>query len=303
MISIMAVLTMFAPLCSSAPSLDHGEPPEPSDYESGVPVITYHQITSTPSKYGATPYKLRTDLQRLYDAGFFLILPEDIESGLFRVPFERRPVMITFDDGWEDNFRYIQGPDGEQRLDPDCAVAIVNGFLEENPDFGPGVVFFISWDKVPFGRDTRDKLNLLLDMGHAIGNHTARHTSFTAIPPSMYSTQVLPALDSFHDRLGLRTACVNTLAYPGGKLPAGVGAENIISEMAYEGRPAVVQGYLVDGSVENFSRLYDESATGRFRISRIDMALYSVPQLLGWRNLVQLEGERTSLHDDLSWRP
>jgi len=96
---------------------------------------------------------------------------------------------------------------------------------------------------------------------------------------------------------------VNTLSYPGGKLPSGTGAEELISQMDYDGRPAAVQGYLVDGSVGNFSRLYDGSITGRYRISRIDMALYSVPLLLRWNNLVTCLSERTSLHDDLPWRP
>lgn len=294
---------MYAPLCSSGPPLDHGPAPESSTYPSGFPVLTYHQISQVPSKYSASPAKLRADLQGLYDAGFFLIQPSDLEDGLSRVPFHRRPVMITFDDGWEDNFRYIEESGSERTLDPNCAVAIVNGFLEEHPDFGRGVVFFISWDKVPFGRDTEEKLNSVLDMGHAIGNHTALHRSFMQIPPSMYSTQIIPALDSFNRRLGLRTADINTLAYPGGKLPANAGAEDILSEMEYKGRSAVVQGYLVDGAVENLSRIYESGGTGRYRISRIDMALYSVHKLLGWRNLMAENIERPSLHDPLPWRP
>lgn len=295
-------LVLYAPVCAIAPGLDHGQAPEPCGYPSGFPVLAYHQITNNPSKYAATPYKLRDDLQRLYDAGFFLIQPGDLEDGLFRVPPDRRPVMITFDDGWEDNFRY-QGEGEDRILDPDCAVAIVNDFLEDHPDFGRGVVFFVSWDKVPFGSETEEKLNSLLDMGHVIGNHTADHRSFMSIPPSMYSSQVLPALDSFRRRLGLRTSGVNTLAYPGGKLPAAAGAEELLGEMDYNGRPAVVQGYLVDGTVENMSRIFEADLTGRFRISRIDMALYSVGRLMGWQNMMAGSTARPSLHDPLPWRP
>lgn len=300
---LLILLTGFAPECSNAPMLEYGPEPDMCAYHSGVPVLTYHQVSSTPSKYGVTPGKLRNDLERLYDAGFFLIQPEDIDNGLARVPWDRRPVMITFDDGWEDNFRFLDRPDGQRILDPGCAVAIVNDFIGEYPDFGQGVVFFISWDKVPFGSETEEKLNQVLDMGHAIGNHTSEHVSFMSIPVSTYDTQIIPALDSFNRRLGLRTVTVNTLAYPGGKLPAAAGAENLLAAMEYEGRPAVVQGYLVDGAVENLSRVYGNNGQGEFRISRIDMALYSVPRLLGWQNLMASSLERPSLHDELPWRP
>lgn len=300
---LLLALTLYIPSCSSAPVLHHGPAPEPPAAASGIPVITYHQITNTPSAYSASPLKLREDLRKLYDAGFFLIQPADIEDGLYRVPPDRRPLMITFDDGWEDNFRYIDEPGGNRRLDPHCAVAIVNDFLEEHPDFGTGVVFFISWDKVPFGTDTEEKLNQLLDMGHAIGNHTADHASFIEISPSRYHTQVLPALDSFRRRLGLRAEGIKTLAYPGGRLPRGNEAVEVLSAMEYRGRPAVVQGYLVDGAVGNFSEIYSENAGGAYRISRIDMALYSVNRLLGWRNLVAPGIERSSLHQELPWRP
>lgn len=303
MSTLLVILSLYAPLCTTAPSLEHGPAPEPCAYPSGIPVLAYHQINDMPSKYAATPFKLRNDLQRLYDAGFFLVQPSDIENGLSRVPLNRRPVMITFDDGWEDNFRYIWNPGSERTIDPNCAVAIVNDFIEEHPDFGPGVVFFISWDKVPFGSETEEKLNSILDMGHEIGNHTAAHASFMSIPASSYSTQILPALDSFERRLGLRTAQINTLAYPGGKLPVGTGAEEILSVMEYQGRTAVLQGYLVDGAVENLSRIYEPEGIGRYRISRIDMALYSVNSLLGWRNLMVEGSERASLHDPLTWRP
>jgi len=297
--ALLLILAGFVPVVGSAPELEYGTAPELSDYASGIPVITYHHITNIQSKYSATPYRLRSDLQQLYDAGFFLILPSDIEDGLRRVPMNRRPLMITFDDGWEDNFRYT---DSQQHLDPDCAVAIVNSFLEEHPDFGRGVVFFISWDKVPFGNNTEEKLNTILDMGHCIGNHSADHLSFTRLSPSHYWEQIIPALNSFHRKLGLRTSQINVVAYPGGRIPENSGAESILAAMEYDGRPAVLQGYLVDGAVGSFRRLY-ETEGNEYRISRIDMALYSVPRLLGWSNIMVQSEARPDLHDDLPWRP
>lgn len=300
---LFLILAGFIPEAGTAPELIYGSQPEPSDYSSGIPVLTYHQITNQHSSYSASPSRLRSDLQRLYDAGFFLILPTDIEDGLSRIPFDRRPLMITFDDGWEDNFRYIELPGGDFEIDPDCAVAIVNKFLEEHPDFGRGVVFFVSWDKVPFGNHTEVKLNTLLDMGHFIGNHSADHLSLTKIPTSRYWEQINPALNSFRRELGLRVNSINVLAYPGGKIPRGINAEATLASLEFQGRSSVIQGYLVDGAVSSFSDVYDPDNVGQFRISRIDMALYSVPSLLGWNNLMVESNARPSLHDDLPWRP
>ncbi len=300
MIILFLILSGFTPLSGRTTMLDYGQPPEFSEYASGIPVITYHQISNHSSAYSATPAKLRDDLRGLYDAGFFLILPTDLDNGLSRVPFNRRPIMITFDDGWQDNFRYIEFPDGEVQIDPDCAVAIVNSFLEEFPDFGRGVVFFISWDKVPFGNHTEEKLNAVLDMGHYIGNHSSDHLAFTKIPPSRYWEQVLPALNSFYRKLGMRTSGICAFAYPGGQIPQGVNAENAIASIEFQGRQAITQGYLVDGAVGSFKRYYDGN---EFRISRIDMALYSVPRLLNWSNIMVRSEVRESLHDDLPWRP
>ncbi len=302
MIFLLILLQTFTPGIGSPPPLDYGSAPSQEEYASGIPVVTYHQITTHQSAYSASPTKLRTDLQKLYDAGFFLIQPADLEDGLSRVPFNRRPIMITFDDGWENNFRYIVQPNGEQIVDPDCAVAIVNFFLEEHPDFGQGVMFFISWDKVPFGNNTEEKLNILLDMGHAIGNHSTDHLAFTKITPARYWEQVLPALNNFQRKLGFRTNSIIAFAYPGGQIPRGGNAESTLASIEFQGRQAIAQGYLVDGAVGNFDRFYN-SEVGRYRISRIDMALYSVPRLLSWTNIMVESEFRSSLHDDLPWRP
>ena len=302
MIFLLILLQIFVPEVASSPQLDYGSAPSQEDYASGIPVVTYHQITNHQSAYSATPAKLQTDLQKLYDAGFFLIQPIDLEEGLARVPFNRRPIMITFDDGWEDNFRYITQSNGEQIIDPDCAIAIVNSFLDEHPDFGAGVTFFISWDKVPFGNHSEEKLNILLDMGHAIGNHSTDHLSFTKITPSHYWEQILPALDNFQNKLGLRTNSITAFAYPGGRIPRNESTVTTLAALEYQERQAITQGYLVDGAVSSFNNFYS-SESGRYRVSRIDMALYSVPRLLNWSNIMVESELRPSLHDDLPWRP
>jgi len=282
----------------TAPPLEYVEP-DPEDFPSGIPVLCYHHVSNPPVQYGVSTYRLSNDLQALYENGFFLITPRDIENGLMHVPAGKRPVMLTFDDGWEDNFRLLPGT---ELPDPASALGIVQGFLEDHPDFGGGVTFFVSWDKVPFGRDSMEKFHSLLDMGHELGNHSLNHTSFHRLPAEGWKNQVNGALNRFRPLLGLRTGEVRAFAYPGGSVPRTGEVQTAMSRMTWNGRPSATTAYIVDGMMTNFSRVYGDEF-GLYAIGRIDMSLYSVAQLLQWRNLMVTGADRSSIRSPLPWRP
>ena len=167
-------------------------------------------------------------------------------------------------------------------LDPFCALAVMERVSESHPELGRGAVFYISWDKVPFGDKglVESKLNRLLDMGYSIGNHTLYHASFAGLARDRWDRTVNGALDRFHRNLGLRSRSVSSLSYPGGGLPKDVGAEEFMEAL----------------------RRMAETRLGRYRTSRIDMSRYSVEKLLHWPSLPQPGPGRASLHDPLPYR-
>ncbi len=281
-----------------APPLEYREP-VPVDHPSGIPVLCYHHVGSSAVPYGVSPYRLRGDLEALYENGFYLVTPRDLENRLMQVPRDRRPVMITFDDGWEDHCRFLPGT-GE--LDPLCALGVVEGFLNEHPDFGGGVTFFVSWDKTPFGEDTGEKLNLILDLGHEVGNHSLSHAQFQLISEDGWRRQINGALDRFAKYLGMRTGEVRALAYPGGQPPRGEAVRRFMAGLTWRRRPSVTSAFVVDGKVTGFSRVLD-GGPERFQIGRIDMSLYSVGHLLQWSNLMVAGTGRTGIRSPLPWRP
>lgn len=300
---LLTMLLAWAPATGRASSLTYsGEDSFDTRGPSGVPVLMYHHVSDPVSGYyGVSTHRFRSDLELLDRNGFFLIGPEDINDGLMRVPPHRRPLMLTFDDGWQDNFSFT-GSGESVSIDPHCAVAILEEYCRENPDFGHGAVFFISWDKVPFGQEefVSEKMNMLLDMGYSIGNHTDMHTDFTTLPRSKWEDAVIRPLQKFHRRLGLRTSCIHTLSYPGGRLPKDAGAEEYFSGLEFMGRQAVTMGFLANGSVSSLGPLLS-SPEGWYRIGRLDMSQYSVRELLQWTNIMSSRA-RDDLHDPLSRR-
>lgn len=297
---LFSLLILWSPDTGRTTPLRYTDPdPLDDNAPSGIPVLMYHHVSDPVNGYyGVSTGRLRMDLQLLDEAGFFLITSEDIENGLMQVPEDRRPVILTFDDGWQDNFNFILRGNTVE-IDPFCAVAVLEDYCDEHPEFGRGATFFISWDKIPFGQEefVMEKFNLLLDMGYSIGNHTNMHADFMVLPREKWENAVILPMVKFHRRLGLRTSEIFAMAYPGGRFPKGVGAEEYMAGFQFNGRDAVRIGFLANGSVSSMRPLLD-SVEGRFRIGRLDMSQYSVRLLLGWRNIMTV-GPRDDLHDPL----
>lgn len=103
-----AALSLIA-VCVFIPTVFKASDP-PGRMTVPLPVIMYHHISEDPAALNAyviSPSELEEDIKLLKDTGFCFVLPKDVyayASG--GAPLPEKPVLITFDDGFESVLKY-----------------------------------------------------------------------------------------------------------------------------------------------------------------------------------------------------
>ena len=159
-----------------------------------VPIMMYHGIVDMNNSetnyiggnvdkdgYNRTTESFREDLEYYYKNDYRMIRLNDYVDGIIDVELGKSPIILTFDDGNENNFKVLEEKNGELVIDPNCAVGILEEFKKKYPDYGVTATFFVNSGL--FGQDQyNDKiLRWLVDNGYDIGNHTMSHVDFTEI--------------------------------------------------------------------------------------------------------------------------
>ncbi len=184
-----------------------------------VMVLMYHSIGEEEKEFTRTPENFWKDLEILYEKGYRPISLKDYAEGNIDIEAGFSPVVITFDDGNQNQFNIISEEGGTYTIDPQCAVGILIDFHEKHPDFPLKATFFVNGG-VPFGqKEYLDyKLNFLVDQGMDIGNHTASHFDFTNCTDSKsIENEIWTVKEKVEDIV--RGYKVETLSLPYGSKP------------------------------------------------------------------------------------
>ena len=107
----------------------------PSNNKGKVMVLEYHKIDHPESRWTRTPENFRKDLQRFYEKGYQLIRMDDFLENRIRVVKGKTPLILTFDDSSPGQLRFLPDGKGGYKVDPDCAVGILESFYARHPDF------------------------------------------------------------------------------------------------------------------------------------------------------------------------
>ncbi|MBL1078258.1 polysaccharide deacetylase family protein [Nocardia sp. 2] len=190
-------------------------PPDPAAVGANelgqVPVLMYHRVDRTGlGEYDQTPEKFRAELDRLYRENYRPITVSQYASGEFDLPAGTHPVVLTFDDSTTSQVAFT--PDGAPV--PDTAVAILEQFRAQHPDFGTTATFFVNNE--PFANDAR-ALPWLTAHGYEIGSHTATHANLARLDSAGVQRELVENIRAITAATGRP---VRTLALPLGISPA-----------------------------------------------------------------------------------
>lgn len=140
-----------------------------------IMLLMYHGIDKKETDWVRTPENFRKDLETLYEKGYRVINLKDYLENNIKVEAGYTPVVLTFDDGLKNQFNIIE-ENGEKKIDPDCAIGILEDFSKKHPDFGKGGSFYVYYP-LPFRQKEliKEKFDFMVKNGYEIGNHTYTH--------------------------------------------------------------------------------------------------------------------------------
>jgi len=238
-----------------------------------IPLLQYHHfVWDVTDPYQRAPDDFHADLQWLYDHNFYVVNIHDYIDDTMEVPAGKHPVMLSFDDGAQSQFRFIPLENGQLALDAESAIGVLEQFFRDHPDFGRGGHFSIlpdrtfAWPEHPeqFEYATQ-KLEWLLNNGYEIGNHTLDHANLAEITPDEVMYQLAEANIMIHQQAPDAVIRIHTLPYGG--YPNG-GDDTVFKGFDYNGGYYEYEGVLLVGAnpaVSVLSTEYDPYAIPRIQ--------------------------------------
>ena len=177
---------------------------------SEVPILMYHSIADQGppelKPYRVSPRAFREQLRYLRSQGFHSITLSDwAEAVRNRAPIQGRPIIITFDDGYQD-FADNAWPE-LQRSDFSATMFVVTDKVGLTAD----------WDShsgEPMKLMTWETLAKLRENGVEIASHSASHKDFSNISREQARAEGGRSREAILDRLGVDTDCI---AFPWGR--------------------------------------------------------------------------------------
>ncbi|MET9829958.1 polysaccharide deacetylase family protein [Streptomyces sp. NPDC006385] len=174
--------------------------------EPRVPILMYHAVSSAPNDatrdLSVTPEAFAEQMALIGDLGLTPVTTADL-AARWRSggPLPERPVLITFDDGYEGVHRHALPVLAKHRFA--ATVFVSTGWLKGPHDTGGGLDTMLDWDQV----------RELAEADVEIGGHSHTHPQLDQLPDGRLRSELILCKEIISDQLGTAPA---SFAYPYG---------------------------------------------------------------------------------------
>lgn len=244
-----------------------------------IPILLYHSIAADASaqfrKWVVAPHDFSTQMSYLHENGFTPVTVTRLARAMsnHRVPLPDRPVVISFDDGFDDF--YSQAFPILDHYGFTATLYVITGYV------GGSSQWLQSLGEAGRGMLTWEQIAALDAAGVEIGAHSQTHPQLDTLEPGVARDQILGSKLVLEQQLGKRVA---SFAYPNGYYSPTV--RNIVHQA----------GFLSACGVKHaMSSMQDD----RFALARIIIA--SGTSLSGFRDLLAGKGLRVAPSGERVW--
>ena len=192
-----------------------------------VPIMMYHGIKNMKNSetdyvggnvdkdgYTRTAEAFRNDLETYYQKGYRMIKLSDYINGIIDVEYGYSPIILTFDDGNDNNIK-VTGldDDGNNIIDKNSAVGILEEFKKKYPDYNVTAIFFVTNNLFNQSEYDDKIIKWLVDNGYEVGNHTRGHDNFSKIDNSKTQEVVGYMYDKLESIIGNKYSKIVALPF------------------------------------------------------------------------------------------
>ena len=216
--------------------------------EGTLRVLTYHRVNSVSPKdrLSVKTEAFRKQIASLYHEGYHTVTPEELlESFRLKKPLPKRTVLITFDDGYEDNFREAWPILKEFGFK--ATIFVATGLVGETHDGRK----MLTWDQI----------RTMAAQGISFGSHTLGHVHLDEVSSDEKREEATLSKQALEEELEQK---IISFCYPFGDYDAE--AKEVLRkagyELAFTTKPGPVRGHsdrleLPRTEVSGFDSLFD----------------------------------------------
>jgi len=173
-----------------------------------IPILEYHSVNdmiNTP--LSVTTGNFKRQMEYLSKRGYTTISLDDLyRYYTSKSPLSKKPIIITFDDGYEDN--YVNAYPIFKKYGFTATIFLVTGYVDkvvkfELPPASSNGENILSWEEI---REMKKN-------GISFGSHTCSHSFLTRIPDDQAEWEIKESKKRIEEEVEIK---VNSFCYPSG---------------------------------------------------------------------------------------